>query len=79
MCESNVESAVIRALCAYMKGFPVDHRMLASTRQTEHTIQSKECYYHPLLCIDNTLLIILSLCTVNGTEFKENSPKSICC
>jgi len=36
MCESNVEPAVIRVLCAYIRGFLVDRRMLASTRQTEH-------------------------------------------
>jgi hypothetical protein len=79
MCESNVELAVIRVLYAYIKGFPVDHQMLASTSSdiTRYTIEGM--LYHPLVCTGNTLLIILGLCTVNSTEFKENSPKSICC
>jgi len=78
MCESNVELAVIRVLYAYIKGFPVDRQMLASRSSdlTRYTIEGM--LYHPLVCTD-ILLIILGLCTVNSTEFKENSPKSVCC
>jgi hypothetical protein len=74
MCDVNVEPAVIRVLYAYIKCFLVDHRMPASTVRHD-IVQSKECYCHPLVYIDNTLLIILNLCTVNSACIQREFPE----
>ena len=73
MCDANVEPAVFRVLYAYMRSFPFDYRML-----THITLNNRRnIYYHSLVYIDNILLIILRVCTVNSTDFKDNSPNSI--